>query len=508
MKPFVLTEFGFQSHWILLAALYLAGWAVYQGIKTLYWHPLAKFPGPRIGALTRLYKTYVECVAQGSFVHLLEEHHARYGDIVRVGPNELHFSNPATYLEIYNPSNRWDKEESLYHSFGEDRSSFGFLTYKEAKERKDVLNRMLSRKAILGSQGIVQEKVVELCKSFERKKNSTVNLFYAFRCMSIDVITYLCFGSSVDAINAPDHQAPIIIAMDASLPVFVRFKHSAFYKSMIVNCPPAISKIVSPLTAGLVDLQQLLKGQIKEMTEDPSTLEKLPHSRTVFHELLRPEAYKSRTVPCADSLYEEAQALMFGGADTTGTTLMHGTFYILKQPEVYRRLKEEIHAVWPNLNTLPDLTDLEKLPYLTAALKESLRMSPGVASALPRIVPPSGAKISGQFIPGGTVVGMSSHFVHRSETVFEKPNEFIPDRWLGDKGSQLDKWLFSFSHGPRSCLGQNLAWAELYFCFAHLYRKFDIEMDPSSPRDLQWRDRFLPEYIGPHLKAKITPVAS
>ncbi|EFW23057.1 benzoate 4-monooxygenase cytochrome P450 [Coccidioides posadasii str. Silveira] len=467
MKPFVLTEFGFQSHWILLAALYLAGWAVYQGIKTLYWHPLAKFPGPRIGALTRLYKTYVECVAQGSFVHLLEEHHARYGDIVRVGPNELHFSNPATYLEIYNPSNRWDKEESLYHSFGEDRSSFGFLTYKEAKERKDVLNRMLSRKAILGSQGIVQEKVVELCKSFERKKNSTVNLFYAFRCMSIDVITYLCFGSSVDAINAPDHQAPIIIAMDASLPVFVRFKHSAFYKSMIVNCPPAISKIVSPLTAGLVDLQQLLKGQIKEMTEDPSTLEKLPHSRTVF-------------TSCCDQRRTRA-----------------GPYHVQTASMKKRKplcLAAQIQPAQPSC--------------MTAVLKESLRMSPGVASALPRIVPPSGAKISGQFIPGGTVVGMSSHFVHRSETVFEKPNEFIPDRWLGEKGSQLDKWLFSFSHGPRSCLGQNLAWAELYFCFAHLYRKFDIEMDPSSPRELQWRDRFLPEYIGPHLKAKITPVAS
>ncbi|WEW56407.1 hypothetical protein PRK78_001850 [Emydomyces testavorans] len=393
--------------WVLLL-LCVAAWILYQAVRAFYWHPLARFPGPRVAALTRLYKAYVECVAQGSFVHVLEKYHERFGDIVRVGPNELHFSNPATYLEIYNPANRWDKEESLYHSFGEDRSSFGFLTYREAKERKDVLNRMLSRKAILGSQGIIQEK--------------------------------------------------------------------------------------------------LLKAQIKDMTDDPSKLEKLPHSRTVYHELLRPEAYKSGQVPCPGSLYEEAQALMFGGADTTGTTLMHGTFYILKLPHVYQRLKEELHSAWPNFNTLPDLTDLEKLPYLTAVLKESLRISPGVASALPRVVPPSGTKLSGHFIPGGTVVGMSSHFVHRNEAVFDKPNEFIPERWLGEEGKQLDKWLFSFSYGPRSCVGQNLAWAELYFCFAHLYRKFDVTIDPSSPSELKWRDRFLPEYLGPHLKAKITPV--
>jgi hypothetical protein len=62
-------------------------------------------------------------------------------------------------LKIYNALNKWDKEKSLYHSFGEDRSSFGFLTYNEAKERKDVLSRLFSKKAIADVQGLVLEKV-------------------------------------------------------------------------------------------------------------------------------------------------------------------------------------------------------------------------------------------------------------------------------------------------------------------------------------------------------------
>ena len=73
----------------------------------------------------------------------------------------------------------------------------------------------------------------------------------------MDIITYLCFGNSVDALNSPGFKAPIIVAMDASLPVFVRFKHFEWYKNMIMNCPPKISKVVSPSTAGLVDLQQV-----------------------------------------------------------------------------------------------------------------------------------------------------------------------------------------------------------------------------------------------------------
>jgi hypothetical protein len=78
---------------------------------------------------------------------------------VRTGPNELHFSDPQAYHDIYNNKNRWDKDYRLYHSFNEDRSSFGFTTYKEAKERKDVLNRMFSPKAVAQAQGLIIQKV-------------------------------------------------------------------------------------------------------------------------------------------------------------------------------------------------------------------------------------------------------------------------------------------------------------------------------------------------------------
>ncbi|KAL4879870.1 cytochrome P450 [Aspergillus karnatakaensis] len=498
---------GVNNVYLALPAAVLT-YAVYHILNTFYWHPLARFKGPRVAALTRLYRAFIDC-SNRSFVHTLEGLRGEYGEIVRTGPNELHFFTPAAYLEIYNPNNRWDKEESLYHSFGEDRSSFGYLTYREAKERKDAMSRRFSRKAIQDGQKIVGGIIVNLCKTFEKNSSTPVDLFYAFRCMSMDVITYLCFANSVDAVHTPNYKAPIILAMDASMRVFVRFKHAAWYKNMIVNCPPSLSKILSPSTAGLVDLQTLLKAQIDEIATDPSKLEKLPHATTVYHELLRPDAYRSGTVPSKESLYEESQALMFGGADTTGATLMHGSFYILSRREVYGTLKEELRAAWPDVHgSAPTWEELERLPYLTAVIKESLRISPGVASPLPRVVPASGAVIDGTPIPGGTIVAHASHFVHRNAEIFANPDEFIPERWMGEEGKKLDKWLLSFSRGPRSCLGQQLAWAELYLCYAHVYRKFDVEMDASSPKELKWKDCFLPDYIGSHLKARLTPVVN
>jgi Cytochrome P450 len=81
--------------------------------------------------------------------------------------------------------------------------------------------------------------------------------------------------------------------------------------------------------------------------------------------MLRPGAYRS-ILPDAESLYEESQSLLFAGTDTIGATLMHGSFYILNLPDVYGRLKEELYAAWPDLETVPSLSisDLEKLPFL------------------------------------------------------------------------------------------------------------------------------------------------
>jgi cytochrome P450 len=100
-------------------------------------------------------------------------------------------------------------------------------------------------------------------------------------------------------------------------------------------------------------------------------------------------------------LYEEAQALMFGGADTVGNTLMVGTHRLLKHPETMEKLKEELRGAWPELGREPKVKELEKLPYLNAVIKESLRLSSGVVSGLLRMVPGSGAMVAGVDVPPG-----------------------------------------------------------------------------------------------------------
>ena len=99
-----------------------------------------------------------------------------------------------------------------------------------------------------------------------------------------------------------------------------------------------------------------------------------------------------------------------------------------------------------------------------------LRISVTVPAGLPRVVPQSGAVLSGVKIPGGvshsclshwfipdawqqTIVSQSSLFVLFSEEIFARAHEFIPDRWLQPESKALENYLVVFSKGPRACLG-------------------------------------------------------
>ncbi|TKA72784.1 hypothetical protein B0A49_03538 [Cryomyces minteri] len=420
----------------------------------------------------------------------------------------LHFAQPQAYHDIYNNKNRWDKDEILYRSFDANHSSFGSITYAESKERKDVMNRVFSTNAIEQTQGLIVEKINAVCAAFRRESDAKepIDIFYGFRCLTVDIITYLCFGSSVDAIEEPHFNAPIVQAMSAVGTTQVRFKYSTLYRNMILKCPSYLSKKLSPETAGVVDMRQMLVEQINGLSADPEKLAKLPHQTTIYHLLMSKEAYRTDTVPTTGSLRDEAQTVLFAGADTVGNTLMLGSFHLMKQPKAYQALKEELVGVWPVMERAPDLRTLERLPYLTAVIKEALRLTSGVTTGLSRVVPPEGASICGTIVPGKTIVSCGNTFVHYNADTFNDPMAFSPERWLEDP--ELEKWLVPFSKGPRMCLGINLAWAELRLKFAHVFRNFDMELDSSSPQELLWHDKFLPTYYGGHVKAKMTAVSS
>lgn len=134
-------------------------------------------------------------------------------------------------------------------------------------------------------------------------------------------------------------------------------------------------------------------------------------------------------------------------------------YYLGMNPDMLLKVQAEIDS----LDTTEPITykQTQQLPYLKAVVRESLRMYPSIPAQLYRFVPEQGMAVDDQYIPAGTVVGMSGLAQNRDELVFGSDVDvFKPERWLGDAEEQrrLEASLFNFGgNGPRSCPGRDLA---------------------------------------------------
>jgi len=106
--------------------------------------------------------------------------------------------------------------------------------------------------------------------------------------------------------------------------------------------------------------------QVKAILQNPKLLDDVPH-RIIFSELLNSEANKGRPALTPLELLHEGKLLFAAGSHTVGTTLMIGTYHLLRSPEVKQKLVEEILSVWPVLDQPPSYEEFEKLPFLASA---------------------------------------------------------------------------------------------------------------------------------------------
>lgn len=152
-------------------------------------------------------------------------------------------------------------------------------------------------------------------------------------------------------------------------------------------------------------------------------------------------------------------ANVFAGSDTTAISLRAVFYFLLKNPVDMENLMQELNEEraqgrFKRQDGIVDWDEVRELPYLSAVIKESLRCHPAAGLTLERVVPTQGVNISGNFLPGNTVVGCSAWTIHRSEEIFgSNPEAFRPARWLGASKEQkrlMENSLLTFGAGSRT----------------------------------------------------------
>jgi len=175
--------------------------------------------------------------------------------------------------------------------------------------------------------------------------------------------------------------------------------------------------------------------------------------------------------------------MVSAGIDTVPGNMIMGLGYLASPEgqEIQKRAYEEIMKVYPtDGEAWARSSEEEKVPYITALVKEILRFWTVIPVCLPR-TSIKDIKYDNAVIPAGTTFYMNAWAADYDEKHFKDPAKFMPERYLSDQeGSGTPH--YGYGAGSRMCVGSHLANREIYTAFLRMITAFEF-VDAKDPKD-------------------------
>ncbi|KAL4873378.1 hypothetical protein BDV12DRAFT_192363 [Aspergillus spectabilis] len=479
-----------------MSAIVAVGFAVYSvwlAIYRLYLHPLAGFPGPRLAAATGWYEFYYDIIKGAKYVYKVDELHKEYGPILRINPHEIVINDADFYNHVYVTANtRRTTIPARYKSgINFDGATTVTQSHELHRRHRKLLEPFFSRSGTDKIESILIEEARLLDDRLKGLKGTghVIRLDHVLSAFAGDVVERICCEDPQLRINHPEFGKDWWVSNcfddDENLDSET-FRQNLVEDNikpllLIVHFPQlaALARIIPtdlllrfyPGAEGLYVFRQRAIKHIIDAKRDSYGPEKFQQSSSssLFRHIF------DRGLPESDAdterLAREAMTLFGAGTTTVARAIIIMCYYVLADPDMRKRLSEELKDVMADYpNNLPTWKELEQLPYLHAMIKEGLRLSYGVMRRLPRISPDVAIQYKQWSIPAGTLVGMAAYSLHTDPNVYPEPFKFKPERWLGEYDPKMNRNWIPFTRGSRNCVGMNLAYAEMYWAMAVLFR--------------------------------------
>lgn len=501
---------------------------------------LNKYPGPLLASFTDWWRFWIVYKRRPEVEHI--RLHEKYGDVVRLGPNDLSFSDPKALKNIYGLNKGFVKSEfyPVQQSVaGGHRLPSLFSTTSEsfhAQLRRSV-SSAFSMSTLIQYEPFVDSTTELFLSQTEKLYAETGNgcnfsrwlQFYAF-----DVIGEMTYSKrhgflednkDVDGIidyiaNLFDYVAPIgqIPLLDLFLlknPLYLMLS-----KYGLIDATMPVARFAQDRMAERYPKDN--KGSVLPSTEPKSLGQPDLLSKFVQAKTDRPEFMTDSLVMTM------AVSMAFAGSETTAISLSSVFYYLLKNPRCMEKLYEELDLkakegfFKDSTHGLVTWSESQGLEYLDACIKEAFRLHPAPGLPMERVVPPQGAEIAGHFIKGGTIVGCSAWVLHRNKEIFgEDVEDFRPERWLVDEKKdraeeekrikEMTGTMLQFGMGARTCIGKNISLLEIYKLVPTVLRRFEVRLqDPSKDWTLHnaWFVRQLNFNTTFHRRELVQPVTA
>ncbi|TDH67956.1 hypothetical protein CCR75_009652 [Bremia lactucae] len=319
---------------------------------------------------------------------------------------------------------------------------------------------------------VIQEKTLQLRDVLARcvDRQHCVSMKSLLGKFTSDVFTRIGFGVELNQLGGDvfiDERHPLDVALHA---VQNRFQ-----------TPMWMWKLCRFLNLGaekrLCDNMKIVNTMVRNIMVQSLSEKKSPTAKQNLLTLLM--SNNGHINP--QELQDTAVNFFIAGKDTTSFSLSWLIVMLNRHPRVLEKIREEIHAILPGLLTgdmdVPTLEDTQKLLYLDAVVKESVRLW---SVSTYRCATRDTTLTSGAFIKKGTIVMVSKFAAARRTNVWgADAAEYRPERWFeeatGKPKNISPPQFITFSTGPRKCIGMRLAMLEMKTVLAVLFSRFDIE---------------------------------
>ncbi|KAH7413772.1 cytochrome P450 monooxygenase-like protein [Phaeosphaeria sp. MPI-PUGE-AT-0046c] len=465
--------------------------AIFRALHNLYLHPLAKFPGPILRCAFHMpyqFETWT-----GNHVGNWHDLHRRYGEIVRVSPTQLSIINADAWKDIYGYGSRQPMQKCPDFYYQEAQFPYAITTAPDEvhTRMRRALNPAFSEQALRAQEGMIISYISLLISKLNSHAASgnAVDIMKYLNFTTFDITGDLTFDESFGSLESENYDSWIAIIFD-----WIRF--GAYLRVLTFYGFPiqTFFKIIPALRQGL-DTHRNYTGDKMERRLNKKT------DRKDFLSYISKDS-DERTIT-RDEMKETSGLLILAGSETSATLLSGAIYYLLKNPSWLKKLEHELRTAFAN-ETEITFASTAQLKILNAVIQETFRLYPPVPGALPRVTPKGGALVAGTFIPGDITIGIPQYPASRSSHNFTDPDKYAPERFLGDDRYASDKRqvIQPFSTGPRNCIGQSLAWAEMRTILGRLVWNFEFQMLDTS-KDWEKQQRVFVLWSKPSLMVRL-----
>ena len=174
-----------------------------------------------------------------------------------------------------------------------------------------------------------------------------------------------------------------------------------------------------------------------------------------------------------EKIIDEIHVLLFAGHETTANTLSWLFYLLATHPEVCKKLKSRIDQI--------DIYESPKDEYFNAVISEAMRLYP--AAWMTERVCMTDDHFREFSYPRGTIIIPFFYGLHRNKKYWKNESSFDPERFIFSDPAMNKKVknFFPFGAGPRMCIGNNFAMAEMSFVLHNFFSSFKIFPTKESP---------------------------